>query len=105
MPLTVLDVDGFIRHAMFKYPPPDLTWHCRKSIFIEDTATKLGKILPLFRNKPSHEDDDIAEPDIILTWGGGIQSGSSPVPISLAGLWGDIHPGSAEDYLNKELPI
>jgi len=70
MPLTVLDVDGFIRHAMFKYPPPDLTWHCRKSIFIEDTATKLGKILPLFRNKPSHEDDDIVEPDIILTWGG-----------------------------------
>ena len=66
-----------------KYPSPDSGRYCCKPIIIKDTTTKLGKILPRFRNKPGHEDDDIVEPDIILTWG--IQNGSLPAPIFLAG--------------------
>ena len=68
-PLMVLDADSFIRHALFKNPPPDPARYCRKPIIIENTATKLGKVLPRFRNKPGKEEDDLVEPDIILTWG------------------------------------
>lgn len=68
-PLMVLDADGFIRHALFKTPRPDPARYCRKPIIIENKATQLGKVLPRFKNKPGKEDDDIVEPDIILTWG------------------------------------
>ncbi len=68
-PKLVLDADCFIRHALFKSPRPDPSWYCHIPIVVEDKATKLGKVLHRFKNKPCKSGDDIIEQDIILTWG------------------------------------
>jgi len=69
MPRLVLDADSFLRHALFKSPPPKPSWYCHRPILIHDAATKLGNILHRFRVRGIRPHDDVIEQDIILLWG------------------------------------
>jgi len=69
MPLSVLDADSFLRHALFKSPPPDPSWYCHKPILIEDFSTRLGNILHRFKVHGIKPHDDVIEQDIVLLWG------------------------------------
>ncbi len=69
MPRLVLDADSFLRHALFKSPPPKPSWYCHRPILIHDAATKLGNILHRFRVQGIRPHDDVIEQDIILLWG------------------------------------
>lgn len=68
-PRLVLDADSFLRHALFKSPPPSPSWYCHKPIIINDPSTKLGDILHMFKIKGRHPQDDVIEKDIVLVWG------------------------------------
>lgn len=67
-PVQVLDADSFLRHALFKSPPPDPFWYCHKPIVIDDPLTNLGNVLHRFKHKGRHPQDDVIEQDIVLIW-------------------------------------
>ncbi len=69
IPLLVLDADSFLRHSLFKQPPPHPSWYCHAPILIEDTATRLGNILHRFKAEGPCPKDDVIEQDILLLWG------------------------------------
>ncbi|MDA3915399.1 MAG: CNNM domain-containing protein [Deltaproteobacteria bacterium] len=69
VPLLVLDADCFLRHALFKFPPPDPSWYCHYPIIIENPSTKLGNILHLLKVHGVQPQDDVIYQDIVLLWG------------------------------------
>lgn len=68
-PWLVLDADCFLRHALFKSPPPDPFGYCHQPIVIEDASTRLDKILHRFEVQGTHPHDDVIDQDIVLLWG------------------------------------
>ena len=69
IPLSVIDADSFLRHALFKSPPPNPSWYCHQPIVIQDSSIRLGNILHHFKVKGNKPHDDVIEQDIILLWG------------------------------------
>lgn len=68
-PQLILDADCFLRHALFKSPPPNPSWYCHQPILVQDTTTTLGNILHRFKVKGIQPNDDVIEQDIVLLWG------------------------------------
>ena len=68
MPVSVLDADSFLRHALFKSPRPSPSWYCHPPILIKDGATRIGNILHHFKVGGKHPQDDVIEQDIVLLW-------------------------------------
>lgn len=69
VPLLVIDTDCFLRHALFKSPPPDPSWYCHYPIIIENPSTKLGNILHRLKVHGVKPYDDVICQDIVLLWG------------------------------------
>ena len=69
IPIAVMDADSFLRHALFKSPPPDPFWYCHTPILIHDSSTKLGNVLHRFTVHDQKQHDDVIEQDIVLLWG------------------------------------
>lgn len=92
-PILILDSDSFIRHALFKSPPPDPFWYCHKPIIIKDAGTSLGSILHKFETLKPH--DDTIEEDIILLWG------ATKRTITGADIFGRLMRGISTTHLHK----
>lgn len=69
MPISVMDADSFLRHALFKSPCPSPSWYCHPPILIKDSATRLGNILHRFTVKGAQPHENLIEQDIVLLWG------------------------------------
>jgi hypothetical protein len=67
-PALMLDVDGFLRQALFEEGPCDILEFCHRPVVVTNRAIPLGKALVHLRFKPDVE-DHIIEDDIILVWG------------------------------------
>jgi metal transporter CNNM len=68
-PRLVLQVNDFVREALFA---PDIFSpyrHCHRPILTRDPKQRLGELIPRFRVKPGGEARDIVEDDVILFWG------------------------------------
>lgn len=68
-PVSVLDADSFLRHALFKSPRPDPSWYCHHPILIKDASTRLGNILHRLKVEGTSFHDDVIDQDIVLLWG------------------------------------
>ena len=68
-PRLAVNVDKFIREALFQPESFHPHHHCHKPILIRDESTTLGEIIPEFKVNPRHSEDDVVDRDIILVWG------------------------------------
>ncbi len=101
-PLLVLDADSFLRHALFKSPPPNPSWYCHQPIVIEESSTKIGKILQQLKVEGNKPQDDVIVQDIVLLWGRNrrIITGADILGRLMRGI--SLKKGS--DRLKKESP-
>jgi metal transporter CNNM len=68
-PRLALNVDGFLRAALFGEEPVDPHRYCHRPIVVTEDRARLGKAIPRLRVHPRHSEDDVVDEDIILFWG------------------------------------
>ncbi len=68
-PRLAVNVDKFIREALFQPEYFRPHHHCHNPILVRDDCTTLGEIIPEFQVNPQHSEDDVVDRDIILVWG------------------------------------
>ncbi len=68
-PRLVLQVNDFVREALFAPDSFNPYRHCHRPILTFDPRQRLGELIPRFRVKPGGETRDIVEDDVILYWG------------------------------------
>ncbi len=68
-PRLVLQVNDFVREALFASDTFSPYRHCHRPILTRDPKQRLGELIPRFRVKPGGETRDIVEDDVILYWG------------------------------------
>lgn len=68
-PRLAVNVDKFIREALFQPEYFRPHHHCHNPILVRDDSTMLGDIIPQFQVNPRHSEDDVVDRDIILVWG------------------------------------
>lgn len=66
-PRVVLDADGFLRELLIEQRYKPLR-HCHRPILLTQTDIPLGTLLPHFKVKPEHMEDDVIDHDLILIW-------------------------------------
>lgn len=67
-PRMAIKSDGFLRDALFGPSPINPYFHCHRPIIVHDPQTKLGEIIPRFKVRPAHSEDDVVDEDVILLW-------------------------------------
>ena len=67
-PRLVINANSFLRDALFARKTVDPLLHCHRPIVITDPSVLLGDVLPRFRVRPEHPEDDVIDEDIILVW-------------------------------------
>ena len=67
-PKLVMDVDGFIRHALFHPQQTKPARFCHKPIIVTDRKQSLGEVLMQLKLDKKAIDDEVISHDIILVW-------------------------------------
>ncbi|MFY0989719.1 DUF21 domain-containing protein [Halomonas sp. C05BenzN] len=67
-PRLVIDVNAFLRAALFEADEFRPLAHCHRPIVVRDPAVPLGEVIGRFRVRPSHREDDVLDEDVILLW-------------------------------------
>ncbi len=68
-PHLVLDVNAFLRAALFGSGELLPLAYCHRPILVQDPQIPLGDVLGRFRVCPAHGEDDVLDEDVILLWG------------------------------------
>ena len=68
-PQVVIDVDSFIRDALFGAAPFVPQKHCHRPVIVHIPGTTLGDTILRFKVFPQYTGDDVVDEDIILFWG------------------------------------
>ena len=68
-PRLALNVDGFLREALFGTGSFNPLRHCHRPIVVTEERTTLGKMIPRLKVDARHSEDDVVDEDIILFWG------------------------------------
>jgi metal transporter CNNM len=68
-PRLVVDVNAFLRAALFGSGEFFPLAHCHRPILVRDPRTPLGEVIGRFRVRPEHREDDVLDEDVILLWG------------------------------------
>ncbi|WP_290789539.1 DUF21 domain-containing protein [Halomonas sp.] len=68
-PHLVLDVNAFLRAALFDSGELLPLAYCHRPILVHDPRIPLGDVLERFRVCPAHGEDDVLDEDVILLWG------------------------------------
>ncbi|MGJ7459679.1 DUF21 domain-containing protein [Halomonas sp. MA07-2] len=93
-PRLVVDVNAFLRAALFGGSEFFPLAHCHRPILVSDPRTPLGEVIGRFRVRPEHREDDVLDEDVILLWGAAprILTGSDVLGRLLRGI---AHQGAA----------
>jgi hypothetical protein len=67
-PCLVLNVNAFLRKALFAAEPVNPVNYCHRPIIVKEANTQLGKVLSKLRVYPISETDDVVDNDLILLW-------------------------------------
>lgn len=67
-PRLVVDVNAFLRAALFGNGEFFPLAYCHRPIVVRDPHTPLGDVIGRFRVRPAHREDDVLDEDVILLW-------------------------------------
>ena len=67
-PRLVMDVDGFLRHALFRGEQTDPKDFCHRPIIVRDGKKTLGEVIMKLRLDEQSSDDEMITNDVILLW-------------------------------------
>ncbi|RQD71827.1 MAG: DUF21 domain-containing protein [Tindallia sp. MSAO_Bac2] len=68
-PQLVMNADKYLREVTLRPEMANPLRHCHRPILVQDDDTPLGQVMPRFRVKAEHSEDDVIDEDIILLWG------------------------------------
>jgi len=68
IPRSVLDADGFLRHALFHRQRTDPYAFCHRPVVIRDRTQHLGDVIMNLRFDPNTKEDTVITYDVILIW-------------------------------------
>jgi metal transporter CNNM len=68
IPVSILDVDGFIRAALFCENGINISDFCHKPLVIKDSKTKLDMLIKSLRSEVNIRTDEPIEKDVVLFW-------------------------------------
>ena len=67
-PRLVVDVNAFLRAALFDSGEFFPLAYCHRPILVRDPRTPLGEVIGRFRVRAVHREDDVLDEDVILLW-------------------------------------
>jgi len=67
-PRLVVDVDGYLRSAMFEPETFAPEHHCHRPIIVRDGSTRLGHVLTKLEVQAAYAGDNVIDWDVILLW-------------------------------------
>ncbi len=68
-PGWVLDVDHFLRDALFSEAPLNMELYWHRPVIVTEMNTRMGDVMGRMKVKPIHPEDDVIDNDLILIWG------------------------------------
>ncbi len=97
-PRLVMDVDGFLRHALFRRQETDPRHFCHQPVVVHDRKQTLGEVIMQLRLDIKRSDDEMITHDVILLWD------HQPRVITGADLLGRLMRGIAKQGADYALP-
>jgi len=88
-PKQAMDVDGFLRHALFHHQETNPRAFCHKPIVVRDRKQTLGEVIMQLRLDKAAVDDEMISHDVVIVWD------DSPRIITGADLLGRLMHGIA----------